>query len=203
MRSRNTMVMRARKESVSLRWRQCSSDLRSLKRAISSLSSFSAFSFSSSILWCSSCTASRSRSIEASSASAAALLAAAESSSASAVSRRRASDMVSASGSVTHMRLVRMACIHSSISFSLSAASTTLSPFMCEITNVNGRCVVVLRSSRVRTLHSSSSTTPDGLSRNEVKSLGELKYMSTLSRSTNHLRFHLVPFSWPPPSLER
>ena len=39
--------------------------------------------------------------------------------------------------------------------------------------------------STVRTLPSSRSTTPDGLSLKPVKSLGELKYMRTLSRNTN------------------
>mmetsp|Transcript_21584 Transcript_21584/g.46481 ORF Transcript_21584/g.46481 Transcript_21584/m.46481 type:complete len:319 (-) Transcript_21584:192-1148(-) len=202
-RARKTMVMSARKESVSLRWRQCRSDLRNLKRAMSSLSSFSAFSFWSSTLWCSSCTDSSSVSMEASSASASALLVMALLSSVSAVSRRRTSLIEMASESVTHIRLVRTACIHSSISFSESAARTTLSPLACEITNVNGRAAGCPRSSRVRTLHSSRSTTPEGLSLKPVKSFGELKYMRTLSRNTNHLLFHLEPFSCPPPSLER
>ena len=194
------MVTRERNESVSLRCRQCSSALRSLKRAMSSLSCFSAESFSASSCRCSACTSSSSFSICASSFSGSDRLARAFSRSDSAESRRVSSDMPAAAWSETHIREVRTACIHSCISFSLSAASTTLSPPACDNTNVNGRAVF---SSRSRTFASSRSTTPLGLSRKPRKSRGAWKYMSTLSRNTHHLRFHLDPVSWPPPSFQR
>mmetsp|Transcript_24949 Transcript_24949/g.68454 ORF Transcript_24949/g.68454 Transcript_24949/m.68454 type:complete len:205 (+) Transcript_24949:1180-1794(+) len=202
MRSPKTIVTSARNEKVSLRWRQWRRDLRSLKRAMSSLSSLSALAFSASTSRCVCCTLSSSASRFASADSASARRLTALSTSASAAAWRCASFIAAASASVTHIRLVRTACIHSSMSFSDSAASTTDSPLECERRKQNDRPRLE-SSATSRTLHSSSSTTPEGLSRKPVKSLGELKYMSTLSRSTNQRRFHLWPFSCPPPSLER
>mmetsp|Transcript_28631 Transcript_28631/g.83891 ORF Transcript_28631/g.83891 Transcript_28631/m.83891 type:complete len:372 (+) Transcript_28631:57-1172(+) len=139
IRPSNTIVTSARNEKVSLRCRQCSSDLRSLKRAISSFSSFSARSFSASTSRCVFCTSDSSLSTVASAASASARRCTAASMSASAACWRCASLMAAASASVTHSLLVRTACIHSTISFSVSAASTTDSPPECESTNVKGR----------------------------------------------------------------